>query len=660
MRDGNTIIESIGAYLPAREVTTEAVVAGCRTPLTLPLERLTGIHSRRVAARDEGSFELARHAARNCLAQSSYAPGEIDLVIAANCSKMDARGQFCVEPSSALRLCGELGLSSAICFDLSNACAGMWTAIYVVDALLRTGEIRSALVVSGEFITHMTRTAQLEIEGNMDPRLACLTLGDSGVAVLLETSSDRRVGLQELDLLTISKYHTHCVAGPTERAHGGAIMHTDMIRLTEAGIRHSIAHALRVLRRSGRALADFQHIVPHQSSRFSIKGAIDEFNRVMGADACPPAMMLDNLRERGNTASTSVLLAAWDGMRSGRIRNGDRVVMAITGSGLTVGTGVYTFDELPQRVRDGTAAPSTPRPARRRTARSKTIAIERIALVRRGSSPANTSTELVEQAVRTCLSSAERSVSDVELLIHVGLYRSGFLVEPTTAASTAGRLGMNAEGPSAARAGSFVFDLANGATGYLNACHAAEAVVQTGRARVVVITASEVDLNAGSTSRGILEMGSSTLLRVDEEGRAGFLAFEFRAFPEHADRFRAVGVHTASVPSVRIECSGECEALYLEILPGAVAEFLKRHAPERVDLLIAPRPFAGCGRLLAERLQMDGVRVVEPDVEGDPFTSSIPLQLELARERGWCREGDVALLVSVDPGIQCGCALYRF
>ena len=72
------------------------------------------------------------------------------------------------------------GLTNAIAFDISNACAGMFTGISVADAYLKTGLVHRAMVVSGEYITHLTETAQKEIEGPMDSRLACLTLGDAG------------------------------------------------------------------------------------------------------------------------------------------------------------------------------------------------------------------------------------------------------------------------------------------------------------------------------------------------------------------------------------------------------------------------------------------------------------------------------------------------
>ena len=58
------------------------------------------------------------------------------------------------------------------------------------------------MVVSGEYITRITQTAQKEIESFMDKRLACLTLGDAGAALILEQAPDKKTGFQKFDLQT--------------------------------------------------------------------------------------------------------------------------------------------------------------------------------------------------------------------------------------------------------------------------------------------------------------------------------------------------------------------------------------------------------------------------------------------------------------------------
>ena len=77
----NSLIESMGVYLPEKVVTTEELLQGCRVKLNIPFEKLTGIRSRRVADRDEFSIHLAEKASARCFANSRYTPEEIDLII---------------------------------------------------------------------------------------------------------------------------------------------------------------------------------------------------------------------------------------------------------------------------------------------------------------------------------------------------------------------------------------------------------------------------------------------------------------------------------------------------------------------------------------------------------------------------------------------------
>src|SRR5262249_51798478 len=58
----NTVIESLGTYLPAEVVSTDSVLAGCANDIGIPLQRLTGISNRRMAGQGEFSIDLARHA----------------------------------------------------------------------------------------------------------------------------------------------------------------------------------------------------------------------------------------------------------------------------------------------------------------------------------------------------------------------------------------------------------------------------------------------------------------------------------------------------------------------------------------------------------------------------------------------------------------------
>src|SRR5207248_1646484 len=107
------------------------------------------------------------------------------------------------------------------------------------------------LVVSGEHITHLVRTAQLEIENFRDPRLACLTLGDAGVALVLERSENGAAGFEPITLETLGQHSSLCIGKQTDRSHGGAVMLTESGLLSRVAIEDSVNRTLGALRGNG-------------------------------------------------------------------------------------------------------------------------------------------------------------------------------------------------------------------------------------------------------------------------------------------------------------------------------------------------------------------------------------------------------------------------
>jgi amino acid adenylation domain-containing protein len=347
-----TVIESFGVYLPPKVVSTAEIIGGCRLPLDFPLERMTGIRNRRMAGETEFAIDLAEKAVIDCFARSARKPGDIDLLICCNISRCDGPGmQFTYEPATAARLQRRLGLEHAVAFDISNACAGTFTAIAIADAFLKTGAASRALVVSGEYITHLTQTAQKEISGFLDPRVACLTLGDSGVAILLERAQTKGIGFQELELYTLGKYSNLCVAKATDRSHGGAIMLTDSIEGAAVSIQQVVGHSLRCLARAGWQADSLDQIIMHQTSETTLDGAVGQINRSLGRTVCDRRNTIYDLAERGNTATNSHFIALRDAIDAGLVKPGSRVLFGVSGSGQTVGTALYTFDDLPERIR---------------------------------------------------------------------------------------------------------------------------------------------------------------------------------------------------------------------------------------------------------------------------------------------------------------------
>jgi amino acid adenylation domain-containing protein len=663
----NTVIESIGTYLPAEVVSTDAVLAGCATDIGIPLERLTGIRNRRMAGQGEFSIDLARQAVADCLARSSYGPDEIDLVISCSISRCDGPGhKFVFEPSTAARLRDQCGFANALAFDVTNACAGMFTGIAVADAFLQTGLVRRAMVVSGEYITHLTETAQKEIEGPMDARLACLTVGDAGAAVILERGPNNRVGFHDIDMATLGRYSSLCVAKATNGPHGGAIMLVDSIAATAVAVKSSVPYVAAVMRRHGWRPEHCDHIVMHQTSESSLNDAVAAVNRMFGSGAAHPGNTIYNLGERGNTASTTHFVALKDHILGNRIRSGDNVVFGISGSGQTVGAALYTCDDLPDRLRRGAKGRrgrglSTGRPPKEPPATPQ-VRIEGVGTAPAGSAPRRV-VDLAVQAATACLDHSGLDRAELGLMIYSGVYRDDFIAEPAIAALVAGELGVNDDIESPDGRKTIAFDVLNGAVGFLNACQVGVQMIGAGKTEHAMVVASEVENNTtgGHPLYGISETGSAVILGRTG-GTAGFGRFVFHHHPEHADALATYTRHSDGQTWLQIDRDPKLSAYYLDCIPPAVEELLKLEELDSCDIAAVFPPYlCSADRTeLAARLRIPSSRFVDLAADTDLFSSSLPYGLQHAWRHQLVRPGDIGLIVSVGSGVQVGCATYRF
>jgi amino acid adenylation domain-containing protein len=665
----NTVIESIGTYLPAEVVSTDSVLAGCANDIGIPLERLTGIRNRRMAGQGEFSIDLARQAVADCLARSSYGPEEIDLVISCNISRCDGPGhKFVFEPSTAARLRHQCGLANALAFDVTNACAGMFTGISVADAFLQTGLVRRAMVVSGEYITHLTETAQKEIQGPTDARLACLTLGDAGAAVILERGPNGRVGFHDIDMATLGRYSSLCVAKASDGPAGGAIMLVDSIAATAVAVKRSVPYVAAVMKRHGWRPEHCDHIVMHQTSEASLNDAVVAVNRMFGHAAAHPGNVIANLAERGNTASTTHFVALSDHIRGNRIRSGDNVVFGISGSGQTVGAALYTFDDLPDRLRRGSnghrgrslsiGEPSPEPPAAPR------VRIEGVGTAPDGQSAPRRVVDLAVQAATACLDHGGLDRAELGLMIYSGVYRDDFISEPAIAALVAGELGVNDDIESPDGRKTIAFDVLNGAVGFLNACQVGVQMIGAGKAEHAMVVASEIENNTAEGDHplyGLSETGSAVIL-----GRAGgtdgFGRFVFHHHPEYDDALTTYFQHRDGQSWLQIDRDPNLTAHYLDCIPAAVEELLKREEldPSEIAAVFPPHPCSADRTELAARLRIPSSRFVDLPADTDLFSSSLVYGLQHAWRHKLVRSGDIGLIVSVGSGVQVGCATYRF
>jgi amino acid adenylation domain-containing protein len=670
--NGNMVIESLGVYLPPKAVTTDELLQGCVKPIRFPLARLTGIKSRRMAGDTEFSIDLAKQAIADCLAKSKYNPEDVDLLICGNISRCNRPNvQISFEPSNAIQLQRYFGFTNALVFDIDNACTGLFTAVEIIDAFLKAGLIRRGMAVSGEYISHLSVTAQKELEGFMDSRLACLTVGDAGAALILERTPNKQVGFHDFELFTLGSYSRDCIGKATEREHGGGIMYTDAVRVSAVNMKYAVAHAAQIIARSGWPHDAFQHIIIHQTSSTTIRDAAREINSYFGKEVCTQDNVINNIAERGNTATTTQMVAIMDHVRSNRIQSGDNVMFGITGSGATIGSAIYTFDDLPDRIRRFEAGQYIPEKVRSELfVRPLLPATQRIRIESVGTVPLDGEVkkevfELGRVAGENCLAASSYQRQDIDLVLYSGVYRDELLCEPAIASILEGDLKINDAIETPEEKKTFAFDVFNGTVGFLNACYTAITMIHARKANNALILAAEIENNRviyPSELLGVEETGSALILDKSSDGVTGFGNFVFKYFTDYIEAFDAHSELRNGKMTMRYVQDPHLQDYYLQCVQATVGELLAIEGLElsQIKVVLPPQISSAFVDALSEAMQVSREKFVDVQSQYDLFTSSLPYALQYARDHQLVQPGDIALLISVGSGIQVGCATYHF
>jgi 3-oxoacyl-[acyl-carrier-protein] synthase-3 len=334
--------ESVGVKLPDRVVSTRELMASTRHHTRIDLERLTGIRERRVCASDETSLTLATDAARDCLARSRYTGADLDAVIDASITRYVDGATHRFEPPLSLTVKESIGAHTAINFDISNACAGMLTGVFVLHDMIRRGVIRRGMVVSGERISGLGTNAARSIRSILSLQLASLTLGDAGAAVIVDRAPEGTKGILLAGFTTLAEHSRLCVGLPALH-HPGAVMFTRARKIHDVAMQGGPPLIEEILEQSGLTLGEIDWLIPHQTSVRAIRAGERALAERMRAH---PKNVVVTVDEYGNTASTTLFVALHRYLSERQFHSGDKILLLSVASGLQVGVVLFELDDL--------------------------------------------------------------------------------------------------------------------------------------------------------------------------------------------------------------------------------------------------------------------------------------------------------------------------
>ncbi|MDA8551312.1 hypothetical protein N9N12_01785 [Candidatus Poseidoniales archaeon] len=334
---------SFAAYLPEKTVKTTSFAGTKDMPRSLDFVRLTGITSHHEVAKEQGSLELAVQAGKKAIARAGIEPDSLGLIINASVSKMNPNLDQHLSPSLATLVASELGAKNAQTFDVSNACAGMVTALMIAESRIKSGKIEYAMVISGEFITPIIDEAKRR-NLYLTPRaIASLTVGDGSAAYILgRTKHEGRIKFSEP--ITFAQYNRHCI-GQASKRHRGPQMRTKA-RDLQNGVMTNIGIFLqRSLLHMDLKWNEIDHTYSHPTTPKAVKKGAKIASDLLGEIN----FLHNDSFDTANTASTTHGVLLEKSQKNGYLQSDETAIIISFGSGLAI---LAMHFNLPKGVKD--------------------------------------------------------------------------------------------------------------------------------------------------------------------------------------------------------------------------------------------------------------------------------------------------------------------
>jgi len=314
-----SVVTGVGGFLPGRIVTNDDLAKTVDTSDEWIRER-TGIRQRRQAEDGTPVSDLAVEAARRALAAAGRTPEDVDLIVVATTTP------DLTFPATATIVQRKLGAPVGVAFDVQAVCSGFVYALSVADGFVARGRAKCALVIGAEVMTRLM---------DWNDRGTCVLFGDGAGAVVVEpqagqgTTADRgllgfalRADGTKQDLLYVDGgVSTNRQTGYL-RMQGNQVFRHAVVNISEAVIAAAADAGIEV--------SSVDWFIPHQANQRILEGVAKR----LGIDE---HKVISTVAEHANTSAASIPLALDQGLRDGRIRPGQLLLMEAMGGGLTWG-----------------------------------------------------------------------------------------------------------------------------------------------------------------------------------------------------------------------------------------------------------------------------------------------------------------------------------
>lgn len=310
-------ITAFGTYVPERRLTNEDLQKMVDTSDEWIVQR-TGMKERRIAAENESTSTLAIKAVEDLVKRSGSHLEDVDCIIVATTTADYAL------PSVACRIQEHFNIPHTAAFDLSAACAGFTYGLHVANGLVSSGAHQKVLVIGAEAMSKVI---------DYKDRATCILFGDGAGAMVVEREEENPgffgVHLETEGSGGIHLYRTiieETMNGVALQANGkmvqnGREVYKWAVRSVPKGIE-------KLFIKAGMKKTDVDWFVPHSANLRIIESICERAG-------LPLESALTSVEYMGNTSSASIPLALDNGIKEGKVKNGDLLLLYGFGGGLT-------------------------------------------------------------------------------------------------------------------------------------------------------------------------------------------------------------------------------------------------------------------------------------------------------------------------------------
>lgn len=313
----NSKIISTGSYLPKKVLTNFDLEKMVETSDEWITER-TGIKERHIADDSELTSDLALKASEEAIKSANISKDEIELIVVATTTPDRTF------PSTATILQHKLGITDkCFAFDVQAVCSGYLYALNVANNFVKTGQVKTALVVGAETLSRIT---------DWTDRNTCVLFGDGAGATIIQATTENNKGVLNCKLHSDGQYGVLLdTSGGVSLNQKSGTIHMEGREIFKLAVNKMSDCVNENLTMCNLNIEDINLLVPHQANKRIIDGVAKKLN-------LQDNQVILTLNNHGNTSAASIPLALDYANKNNKIKDNDIVVLEALGGGLTWGS----------------------------------------------------------------------------------------------------------------------------------------------------------------------------------------------------------------------------------------------------------------------------------------------------------------------------------